>query len=313
MKVLVLGAGSVGTVTGWALASAGHDVTLYVRPGTKARRAPQLHFSVQDRRPPNVRPPSTEWRPNYVEAFPSGGVDLVLVALKNFQVREALPLLAGNAGRADIVFFGNLWDEVEEIERALSGRYLFGFPHFGGTLEHERWFGALTRSVSLGVPRGASPERLGAASQLFLSAGFLPNVRPDMVAWLWTHFAVNAGLMSAVAKSGNPVAWARSPTDVRLALAAMREGFSVVKARGVDPYAFPGETRWVRWPEGVIVTLAWLVGHMPPFEKAASHARLDRRELLSNLDDVVRSARNAQLRTPALDHLRPHVEGLKAA
>jgi pyruvate/2-oxoglutarate dehydrogenase complex dihydrolipoamide dehydrogenase (E3) component len=37
MKLLIVGAGIIGSIYGWALAEAGHDVTHLVRPGKAAK------------------------------------------------------------------------------------------------------------------------------------------------------------------------------------------------------------------------------------------------------------------------------------
>ena len=50
MKILVVGAGIVGTIYGWAIAEAGHDVTHFVRAGRAARLSEGVSIDMLDRR-----------------------------------------------------------------------------------------------------------------------------------------------------------------------------------------------------------------------------------------------------------------------
>jgi len=50
MRILVVGAGVIGTVYGWALSEAGHHVTHLVRPGRTDRFAGGVALDVLDKR-----------------------------------------------------------------------------------------------------------------------------------------------------------------------------------------------------------------------------------------------------------------------
>lgn len=64
MRVLTVGAGVVGTIYGWALSEAGHDVVHLVRPGRAQALAGGIATDVLDKRPghPRKRTYATGWR-----------------------------------------------------------------------------------------------------------------------------------------------------------------------------------------------------------------------------------------------------------
>ncbi|MCL5996170.1 MAG: hypothetical protein M1546_08945 [Chloroflexi bacterium] len=57
MRILVFGAGVIGTIYGYLLAQAGNDVIHYVRPGKKARLDQGIRLRLLDGR---AKPPKTE-------------------------------------------------------------------------------------------------------------------------------------------------------------------------------------------------------------------------------------------------------------
>ena len=50
MRILVIGAGVIGTIYGWAFSEAGHEVTHFVHPGKAARFAAGIPMDVLDSR-----------------------------------------------------------------------------------------------------------------------------------------------------------------------------------------------------------------------------------------------------------------------
>jgi 2-dehydropantoate 2-reductase len=103
MRILVYGAGAVGSFNAARLAEGGHDVTLLAR----GRRLLELqeHGVVLE----NVRSGQrTVATVSLTEALgPEDAYDLVLVAMRRHQVSAALPALAANTHTPSVLFLGN--------------------------------------------------------------------------------------------------------------------------------------------------------------------------------------------------------------
>ncbi|PIX85759.1 MAG: 2-dehydropantoate 2-reductase [Nitrospirae bacterium CG_4_9_14_3_um_filter_53_35] len=128
MKILVMGAGSIGSVFGGFLAEGGHEVTLVGRPWhMEAIQAKGLHIS-------GIWGDHTVTNLRTLSSLPDeGGLDLVLLTVKSYQTRESVseldrhildpvPILSLQNG------LGNL-ETIAEIvgpDRTLGGRVIFG-------------------------------------------------------------------------------------------------------------------------------------------------------------------------------------------
>ncbi|PIV83125.1 MAG: hypothetical protein COW52_09895 [Nitrospirae bacterium CG17_big_fil_post_rev_8_21_14_2_50_50_9] len=85
MKILVMGAGSIGSVFGGFLAEGGHEVTLVGRPWhMEAIQAKGLHIS-------GIWGDHTVTNLRTLSSLPDeGGLDLVLLTVKSYQTRESV-------------------------------------------------------------------------------------------------------------------------------------------------------------------------------------------------------------------------------
>lgn len=126
MKILMFGAGVVGTLYGWALSRAGHDVKLLVKPSNRDRfEDGPVKINIIDTRRSSHTRVLDEFSPSLAESFiPSDNYDLIIVTVKHYQTVEALPALKQNAGKGLILFFCNHWDDPDEIKRQLGETYI---------------------------------------------------------------------------------------------------------------------------------------------------------------------------------------------
>ena len=95
---------------------------------------------------------------------------------------------------------------------------------------------------------------------LLSSADLKWEVPHDMVEWIWIHMAINAGVTSTAARSGNlenPEELAlnlmNSSSELSLAIKAIREALKVVEARGVNLKLYKAELLPYKIP-------AWIAG-----------------------------------------------------
>lgn len=240
MKLLVIGAGVIGTVYGYVLAKAGHDVTHYVRPGKPAALQNGIRLRFLDGHKPDPADEAVLYRLKVVETLsPADGYDLILVSVRHYQLEPLLPLLAQNAGQADVLFFNGNWDGLDMIDRYLPrSKYLWGFPVAGGGFQADGLDAAILEEVRLGEIDGQRTPRLKRLRGLFEQAGLKVDVQDNILHWLWVHFAINCGIIAAAFKAGGARQLLDSVPALRQGILAGREALAVCRARGVDVDAF---------------------------------------------------------------------------
>lgn len=235
MKILVVGAGVIGTLYGGRLALAGHDVTVLAR-GERLAQIAVHGLLLEDALSGEVR----EIRAAAVSTPPANiRFDLVLTAVRDRQLPDVLPWLDALQGRPDILFMVNCPLRVAE----LVGRYgidrtMFGFPgaggvHVGATV---RFADARQQPTTFGPVAGQRPERMKEIARHFRDAGFSAVVIADMEAWLKTHaFLVVAICGALYANGGRSARLAADGQALRRLVDGLREGMYCVRALGLVP------------------------------------------------------------------------------
>ncbi|SEP46259.1 ketopantoate reductase family protein [Amycolatopsis saalfeldensis] len=250
MKVLVYGAGAVGSVHAARLHEAGHDVSLLARGERLATlRRDGLRLAEGDS-------PVVRRLPVPVVEHPAGGYDLTVVMVRAHQVDAVLESLAGLDG--DVLFLLN-WAAGAEPLGAVIGRerVLLGFPAAAGVLDGDvvryRAASAVTRLVPMpiGEPGGRATPRLDRILAAFRATGINARAEPRMDDYLRTHAAFAVPLEQATNAAGGPVALAADPDAVRQAVRRMRQHLAALPTAPV-PRGFAA-LRII--PEGLLVAM----------------------------------------------------------
>ncbi|MEU2728239.1 ketopantoate reductase family protein [Streptomyces griseoviridis] len=248
MKLLVYGAGVLGSLFAARLHEAGHDVSLLARGERLAALRRSGVLLAEEGRPGVRRIPVP------VVEDPAGGYDLVAVFVRTHQVDTVLESLAGLGG--DVLFLLAWAGGAEPLGAGIgAGRVLLGFPADGGTRDGDvvrrRAPSPLTRRVAIpvGEPDGRVTPRLERVVGAFRAAGI--NARPEsrMDAWLTTHAAFTVPLGQAAYAAGGPAALADDPDAVRAMLHLMRRNLAALPTAPV-PRGFAALRTL---PEGLLV------------------------------------------------------------
>ena len=308
MDVCVVGSGVIGSIYGHVLAEAGNDVTHLVRPDRVSRLGDGVEFRLLDARTGGEV--HVRYRPRLAGALdPDRPYELILASVRHYQLPDLLPVLTTGAGPADIVFFGNLWTSFEPVDACLRGRYVWGFPVAGGGFEGHVLHAALLGDVQLGCPAGCPAQRVERVSRMFSGCGLRVEMQPDILAWLWVHFAVEAGVIASAIKAGSVEEFLGSTDRLGEAVLAVRDALAVVRARGVDVEAQPGAQMFAA-PERVV---AQSIKELYEVDRAARRI-MERHtggvELARIYSDVVSTGRELGVGMPALEPLGPFVGAL---
>jgi 2-dehydropantoate 2-reductase len=193
MRVLVFGAGAIGSVLGGLLAERGHAVTLLGRPWHLD--AVRRHGLVID----------GLWGTHRVsgcvlatEPPALDHTDWVLVCVKSHDTRAAAAALAGRLGPGTLVCaFQNGLGNYECLTAALPreqvalGRVIFGAEIVPGRVTVT----VCADDVLIGAPDPAVPaQRLGALAQALREAGVPARTHPAILTALWAKVLYNCAL-----------------------------------------------------------------------------------------------------------------------
>lgn len=240
MRILVLGAGVIGSVYAGGLLGAGHDVVLLAR----GRRLVDLRESGLILHRADTNDQTT--RP--VEAVPDlagqDAFDLVLVPVRSEQLAGVLPVLGEMSDGSTIVFFGNYSGRQAELTEALGGRVVWGFPAVGGVRDGPvvRYVPISQQRTMLGEPDGQTTPRIRQFGAALTGAGFATSISTRMDAWLLGHAAFIAPIGCALQMADtDPGKLARDRALLKLMVRATRQGFRALA--GADQVEIPTNLR----------------------------------------------------------------------
>jgi 2-dehydropantoate 2-reductase len=319
VKILVFGAGVIGTMHAWAFERAGHQVSLLVRPGREDRWASGVALRILDGRGGRTEEAKVLYRPEVVTSFaPDDGYDLIVDAVRYTQAEAVLPEIAANRGSAVVLFFHQSWRGLDVIDRALSKeQYVRGMPRAGGVLSEGVLDGAFEGNVILGtstcgrpttpVVEGAARKNLDFVTGLFRPSGFDVEAPENVEHWYWVHFASTAVYTGAIAKEGGYDAFAQNKQAIHEALLAGREAMDICEARGVNIRKIPDARLFA--PAPLVAAPLMRRALTQPITRRMSQTHPDHApEFRRIYDEVVDTGHQLNVPTPHLDAYRPYVD-----
>lgn len=305
MKILVFGAGVLGSLYAARLQEAGNDVTILARG--KRYEDIRDHGIVLENAETGLR---TVTSIDAVNQLTGDMVfDLALVIVRKNQLSSALSQLALNRQIPDILFMlNNAAGPDEMISQVGRERVILGFPGAGGQRDGfvVKYLIAPANSqpTTLGELDGPTSERIKSIARLFNSAGFPVAICPNMDAWLKTHVTLVSPIANAVYMAGGDnYRLARTRDACVLVVRAVREGFRVLHRLEIP--ITPSRYKVLKYiPEPLLVMLLQRGFATPNAELAlARHANAARDEMTLLANEFRALAEQACLPTPSVDTL----------
>jgi 2-dehydropantoate 2-reductase len=303
MRIAVVGTGGVGGYFGGRLAAAGVDVSFVARGA---------HLDALRTRGLRIVSPKGDVHLRQVRAFDDtaaiGPVDVVLFAVKLYDVDAALPLLPPLIGAETAVV--PLQNGVDVVDRLIAavGRphtaggtcYLAAVVSEPGVITHT----AMDHLVFGELDRVRSP-RLTAFHHACAPAGFQATLSDDISLAIWAKFVRLSVLSGMTAVTRSPLGAIYSDPELwQMLQRAVGESVAVARAKGIDV------------PESTIDDVARAYGALPPQTKSSMLEDLERGhrlELPWLSGAVVRIGKEVGVPTPTHAFitavLQPHVNG----
>lgn len=300
MRILVFGAGVIGSVYAGHLLRAGHDVTLLAR-GRRLADLTEVGLVLDDAESGQreVLPVAA------VDTIgPGARYDLVLVAVRADQLPATLPTLASMAGGPDVLFFGNTAGRSVQLRDALGQRAVFGFPAAGGVRDGQaiRYVLISQQQTMLGEPAGIVSDRVQQLRTVLHQAGFATTITTNINGWLLGHAAFIVPIAFALYQlDTDPARLAANPTALRTMVRATRQGFRALSGTAEIPVNLRA---LYRLPMAVVAGYWRRVMAGPRGELwFAAHSRSAPEEMHSMAAELQTEIRHAGHPTPDLDTL----------
>jgi 2-dehydropantoate 2-reductase len=305
-KILVYGAGVLGSLFAARLKEAGNDVSLLAR-GNRLADLREYGIVLEDA----FSGKSSITQVTLVEQLrPDDAYDLVLVIMRKNQVPDILPELAANKNTPNIIFMTNNAAGADAYVESLGReRVLMGFPSAGGTRQ-----GHVVRyiaeregrkpTIPLGELDGGTTTRIIEIADLFRSAGFEIEIQTNIDAWLKYHVALVVPIAHAIYMAGGDnFKLAKTRDAIVLMVRGVREGFRVLQALNL-PITPPNLKMFTWIPEPFMVAWASRMLDNELMELVLSqHANAAPDEMKFLADEFLHLVKQTNIATPALERL----------
>jgi 2-dehydropantoate 2-reductase len=257
MKILIIGAGVIGTVYGAHLGAAGCAVSVLAH-GARTAEVSRDGLRARDVLVDEL----TESPAAVVDRADAEAFDLVLVALRRDHLLLVSAQLASLSERPLVLFFGNNPAGRAGLPADIPSPVCLGFPGVGGTINDSLAEYVRIEQQPTALELGRDP-RLNRFREALEVRGFAVQRVADMSGWLAYHAVFVACVCAALYRCGtNPQRLARNRSELRLMCRAITEGFrglhnqgvgglprnlAVLHARAMLPVAVRYWARTMRW------------------------------------------------------------------
>jgi 2-dehydropantoate 2-reductase len=303
VRILVFGAGVIGSVYAAGLLQAGHEVVMLAR----GRRLSDLQthgLVLEEAQSGNrtvlaVQPVG--------ELAPADRYEVVLVSVRSGQLASTLPLLAAMNDGSDVLFFGNAAGHQAELVASLGERVLFGFPAAGGVRDGPVIKYVLIRQqkTMLGEPGGATTPRVRHLQDELSGAGFPATISASIDDWLLGHAAFIAPIAFALYRvDTDPAKLADDPRTLRSMVLAIRQAFTALRAAGNAEIPTNLQVLFLRLPAAFAAAYWRRVFASPRGELwFGAHTRAAPDEMRALAQELQKALRRTEHPTPDLDEL----------
>lgn len=314
MKVLIYGAGVIGSIFAAKLFFSGQDVTVLAR-GKRFEEINSQGIVICNPKTNNKEVAKVKVINNL---SPEMKYDYIFVVMQKTQVDSVLECLSRN-GTENIVFVVNTAAGYEKWKRIIGAkRLLIGFPSAGG----ERRDGVVNYFIGKGIMRAFQTTTFGEISrektqrvihiiEMFSRAGIPSVFCPDMDSWQKTHVAMVTSIANALyGHNCDNKQLAASWGDVKEMVLGVKEGFTVLKQLEIKPT--PWKLRFFGLPTFVLTVVFKILMETQLAEiTMAKHCVVAKAEMFSLQEEFDILINESGMKTPHIDRLKQNLTGTK--
>lgn len=307
MKILIYGAGVIGSITAAKLMDAGYNTTLLAR-GKRLEQLQQNGLVTH-----NVISKETSTRKIELteQLKVEDRYDLIIVTVRLDQLQDAIESLKKNKGSKSLLFMLNIPKGVDQIAIELPDRHIMlGFPGLGGTYRNGAidYIELKQQRSSLGeLNRRAEgfSDLLMEVKGVFENSGMKVDLVADMPAWLSVHAIFVGSIAAAIWKeNGDSRTLGKNKKSVYELVSSIREGFKACQALEMPIYPSNLKTIFMSVPKCFAVWY-WskaLQGEMGTLAMEP-HVKGAKKEMQLIAKQVLNLVHSSTVATPSLDRL----------
>ena len=308
-KILVFGAGVLGSLYSARLKQSGQEVTILAR-GKRFKEITKNGIELEDALSGKK---DIVQLPAVTELKHDDAYDWIVVLVRKNQVSDVLPILSSNQKTPNILFMVNNPSGYDDwISAVGSKRLVIGFAGAGGqkngSIVRYKIVSGLLQPTIFGELDGAKTARLKELVHTFESAGFPTVISSNMDAWQRTHVAWVSPLSNAIYKmNGDNLKLAQSSETLSLLIKAVREGFQCL--RSVSIPIKPWKIRIMEClPRFLLIVFFKILIKTNYFKTLiVEHAMIASDEMLQIADEFRIFIESNSFKTPAIDELRSYI------
>jgi 2-dehydropantoate 2-reductase len=196
MRILIYGAGVIGSIFAYKLKNARNDVTILAR-GKRLEQIKSNGILLRD----EINDKDFQINIDTIDTLkPEDYYDLVVIIMQRHQITDVLSILQKNSKIPTYLFVGNNVNGAEEYLNFLDkSRILLGFGGTGGYREDGLVIGAYIDHTILyvGELSGEISTRLNQIKDVFEKSDIIVEFSDNIDAWLKSHAALISALAMA--------------------------------------------------------------------------------------------------------------------
>jgi len=312
MKILVFGAGVLGSYYAAKLFNAKLDVTILAR-GEKYKNIKEKGIVLE-----NYLSDEKIIAPvKVIDKLDSTDFDLVLIFVQRIHVKNILPELAKIKNAKSFIFFGNNFIGFEKACNMLGKeKVLAGFGAIGGKRKgHTVVFADADRRkpekkgpIIIGELNGLLTDRLLKIKEILHSAGIEVKISKDIDGWLKTHAVVILNLAGAAYKVNLELKkLAENKQLLYLMIQSIKQSIKVLFYAGItiEPFKY---RILALLPDFILYRMfKKLLGSEFAAIGLAGHARAARSEMKALSLDFLKLAKESAVQTDALNIILSYI------
>lgn len=310
VKILIYGAGVIGSIFAGKLAMSNHDITVLAR-GKRFVEIQQNGIILQN---PNTKFKETVSVKLVQTLEPTDSYDYIVVVVQGTQIEDILPILSKNIS-SNIVFVVNT---AKGYERWVKGigfeRLMIGFPSAGGErkggnvlyfIGHS--FQRVFQTTTFGEYSGEKTARVTCLIKAFKQAGIPSVYCNNMDAWQKTHVALVTTIANALyGFNCDNVKLGQSYHDVKDMIIAIKEGRNVLKKCGINPT--PIKLCWFNLPSTILsISFSMFLKTELAQTTMAKHCMVAKDEMIHLQKEFDELIKQSAIQTPMIDKLRKNL------
>ncbi|MEO9147641.1 MAG: 2-dehydropantoate 2-reductase N-terminal domain-containing protein [Ginsengibacter sp.] len=304
MKILIYGAGVIGSIYAAKLFDAKNDITLLAR-GKRFESLQQNGVIIREQltgKKINARIPLAQ----QLEA--NDHYDLIIATVRLDQFESVLPVLKNNSASPLIMFMLNNPENIQAIVDDLKPKHvIFGFPGAGGTAKENLidFIQIKQQKTTIGEISGVKSETIKTIKLLFETAGFSVDISDNMQSWLKTHAVFMACVSAAIIKeNGDSTQLGGNKKSVKLMVQSIKEGFRALTNLGIPVTPSNLKIIFMIMPQWFSV-LYWQKAMQSDMGTLAMapHANAAKGEMQLVAKKILETVHSSSVATPNLDKL----------